>query len=104
MDAILHSETQTHRRLFGAAKSGAAHSNPAAAETRGLIPPNVKRIAMSAIANVETVAQVGTMKLVGGIALYTARIREADRENQRDEALRKWNKAHEKRSHDLGRE
>ena len=101
MDAILHRETQTHRRLFGASK---AVSSPAAPEPRGLMPANVKRVAMSAIANVETVAQVGTMKLVGGIAVYTARIREADRENQRDEALRKWNKAHEKRSHDLGRE
>ena len=35
---------------------------------------------MNAISHVETVAQIGLVKLTGGIALYAARIREADRE------------------------
>ena len=40
----------------------------------------IKRQAMNAISHVETVAQIGLVKLTGGIALYAARIREADRE------------------------
>lgn len=38
---------------------------------------------MDAIRNVETVAQVGAVKLTGGIALYAAHIRQMDRENLR---------------------
>ena len=33
---------------------------------------------MDAISNVETVAQVGLVKLTGGVALYAARIRQMD--------------------------
>jgi hypothetical protein len=40
----------------------------------------VKRQAMNAISNVETVAQIGLIKMTGGIALYAARIREMDRQ------------------------
>ena len=40
----------------------------------------VKRRAMSAITNVQTVAHIGMVKLTGGIALFAARIREADRQ------------------------
>ncbi|MBI3419877.1 MAG: hypothetical protein HY053_07085 [Proteobacteria bacterium] len=40
----------------------------------------VKRQAMNAITNVETVARVGMVKLTGGVSLYVARIREADRQ------------------------
>lgn len=38
---------------------------------------------MDAIKNVETVAQVGAVKLTGGVALYAAHIRQMDRENMR---------------------
>ncbi len=38
---------------------------------------------MSAISNVETVAQVGLVKLTGGVALYAAHIRQMDRDNMR---------------------
>jgi len=38
---------------------------------------------MDAIRNVETVAQVGMVKLTGGVALYAAHIRQMDRENMR---------------------
>ena len=38
---------------------------------------------MSAIKNVETVAQVGMVKLTGGVALYAAHIRQMDRENMK---------------------
>jgi hypothetical protein len=40
----------------------------------------VKRQAMNAISHVETVAQIGLVKMTGGIALYAARIREMDRQ------------------------
>lgn len=38
---------------------------------------------MNAITNVETVAQIGVIKMTGGIALYAARIREMDRDAMR---------------------
>lgn len=38
---------------------------------------------MDAIKNVETVAQIGAVKLTGGIALYAAHIRQMDGEHQR---------------------
>jgi len=41
---------------------------------------HIKRQAMNAISHVETVAQIGMVKLTGGIALYAARIREMDRQ------------------------
>jgi hypothetical protein len=40
----------------------------------------LKRQAMNTIKHTETVAQVGAVKMTGGIALYLARIREADRQ------------------------
>jgi len=43
---------------------------------------------MSAISNVETVAQVGLVKLAGGIAAYAGKIREADREMQQQRVQR----------------
>jgi hypothetical protein len=107
MDAITHPETQTHMRLFRGGSLAKGHTpNPhkAEPEPRMLTPQAIKRFAMNTISNVETVAQVGTMRLVGGIALYSARIMEVDREAQRDAALRKLNKAQEKESHELGRE
>ena len=39
-----------------------------------------KRQAMSAIANVQTVAHIGMVKLTGGVALYAAHIRQMDRQ------------------------
>jgi hypothetical protein len=41
---------------------------------------HIKREAMNAITNVQTVAQIGMVKMTGGIALYAARIREMDRQ------------------------
>ncbi len=64
----------------------------------------VKRLAMDAVSNVETVAQVGWVKLTGGVAVYSARIREMDREAQRDDALRKYVKAQEKQGREHERE
>ena len=40
----------------------------------------IKRQAMSAIANVQTVAHIGMVKLTGGVALYAAHIRQMDRQ------------------------
>ena len=45
------------------------------------IPNESKRQAMDAISSAETIAQIGAVKLTGGIALYAARIREMDRES-----------------------
>ena len=42
----------------------------------------IKRQAMSAIANVQTVAHIGMVKLTGGVALYAAHIRQMDRQAQ----------------------
>lgn len=89
MDAIAHRETTTQMRTFrgsAAPKALILRPNPALPETRSVVPQNVKRTAMNAISNVETVSQVGMMRGTGGIALYVALIREADRENQRDRA------------------
>ena len=104
MDAIAHSETQTHMRMLRGTGSHVSHPHKAAPESRGLSPQAIKRFAMDTISNVETVAQVGTMRLLGGIALYSARIMEVDREAQRDAALRRLNKAPEKESREFGRE
>ena len=96
MDAVSHPETQTQMRLLrgnGLPNAGITPANPALLESRGLIPQEVKRMAMSAISSVETVAQVGWIKMTGGIAVYAARIREADREVQRDSAPRNFHKA-----------
>ena len=38
---------------------------------------------MDVINNVQTVAQVGAVKLTGGVALYATHIRQMDRENMR---------------------
>jgi len=40
----------------------------------------IKRQAMSAVANVQTVAHIGMVKMTGGIALYAAHIRQMDRQ------------------------
>ena len=84
MDAIAHRETGVQMRAFrGAPKAQVLQLPPALPERRSVVPQNVKRMAMNAINNVETVAQVGTLKATGGVAVYVARIREVDRENQR---------------------
>jgi len=40
----------------------------------------LKRQAMSAVANVQTVAQIGLVKLTAGAAVYAAHIRQMDRQ------------------------
>ena len=40
----------------------------------------IKRQAMSAVANVQTVAHIGMVKMTGGIALYAAHIQQMDRQ------------------------
>ena len=80
MDAISHRETREQMRLFNA-KAQLRGYKQAIAKA---LPPNLKRQAMDAISGVETVAQIGVLKATGGIAVYVARIREADRENKRE--------------------
>lgn len=100
MDAIAHRETQTHLRAFRG--KGAVASVAVSAPS----PPlqRAKRIAMDAISNVETVAQVGAIKLAGGIAVYVARIREVDRENQKSAPARPYSRPHLDRRNDFLRD
>lgn len=81
MDAVCHPETAAQRRVFQP-KAAATPAPP----PRGSILAGVKRQAMDAVSSVETVAQVGAVKLAGGVALYAAHIRQMDaqtRERQR---------------------
>jgi hypothetical protein len=45
------------------------------------IPNEIKNQAVDAFSCAETVAQVGLIKLTGGIALYAAHIRQMDRQS-----------------------
>ncbi len=104
MDAITHSETQAHMRLFCGTSTPKVKAAPVSPSSPKTFAKEVKRLAMDAVSNVETVAQVGWIKLTGGVAVYSARIREMDREAQRDEALRKYVKAQEKQGREHERE
>ncbi|MBB5034127.1 hypothetical protein [Prosthecobacter vanneervenii] len=104
MDAITHSETQAHMRLFCGTSATRVKAPAAAPSSPQSFAKGVKRLAMDAVSNVETVAQVGWVKLTGGVAVYSARIREMDRDAQRDDALRKYVKAQEKQSREHERE
>jgi hypothetical protein len=85
MDAVSHPETQAHLRLLrGGASPKVAAPTPAASATPGVTPVSVKRMAMDAIKNVETVAQAGGIRLGIGVAVYVAHIRQVDRENKRE--------------------
>lgn len=101
MDAISHRETQAQRLLFWRV---VAPKSASPVKSHGLIPAATKRSAMDAIKNAATVAQKGMIKATGGIALYTAHIRQMDQENRRDAMLRKMSKPHDKTREGLGRE
>lgn len=92
MDAVSHKETATQRKLFKGGKQNAALGSsvaaPRPAPARNPLFGEVRRQAMDAIKNVETVAQVGAIKLTGGIALYAAHIRQMDREARQRTAQR----------------
>lgn len=100
MDAVAHRETQTHLRSFRG--KGAVASVAVSAPS----PPlqRAKRIVMDAISNVETVSQVGAIKLAGGVAVYVARIREVDRENQKSAPARPYSRPHLDRRNDFLRD
>ena len=76
MDAVSHRETAAYRRSF--LPRGQSPGVRTAAPAGPLIGDAKCRV-MDAIANVETVAQVGWVKMAGGIAAYLGRIREVDR-------------------------
>ena len=101
MDAISHPETQAHRLLFWRA---VAPKSPSPVRPPGLIPADAKRSAMDAISNAATVAQRGLIKATGGVALYTAHIRQMDQENRRDAMLNRMSKPPNKTREGLGRE
>ena len=94
LDAVSHGETTAQIRSFLGSGAGASskalvtRSQHAGLASPGPLLADAKRRAMSAISHVETVAQVGMMKLTGGIALYVARIREADRDAGARQAAR----------------
>ncbi len=86
MDAISHPETQTQVRLLrgGALPNAPVLANPPASPSPGLTPQTIKRMAMNAVSNVQTVAQVGVLRLTGAIGVYVAHIRQVDRESKRE--------------------
>jgi len=87
MDAISHPETQTQLRSLrgaGLPKTGSTAAKPAVLESRGLSLHEMKRMAMNAITHVETVAQVGVVRLGIGAAVYAAHIGQVDRGAKRD--------------------
>lgn len=71
MDACSHKETLSQVRALRG-------NRPPIPQSRGPLAAGVKRQLMDAVSSVETVAQIGIVKLTGGIALYAARIREMD--------------------------
>lgn len=79
MNAVSHPETREQMRSLYAKE-----------QLRGLkqaagnaLPAGVKQQAKSVVTGMQAVAQVGVLRGSGGIALYMARIREADRDAQR---------------------
>ena len=77
MDPIASPDVKAHVRAFRKHPVVA----PAKAPVKSVaVSVAAKREMMDAIKAVETVAQIGAMKLTGGIILYAGRIREADKE------------------------
>ena len=97
MDAVSHRETAAHKTLF----RGTPAPLP---ETQGVVPAKVKRMAMNAVANVETVAQAGTVRVAAAVGVYAAHIRQVDRENQKDRAPKPPEKSYYGRSQGFLRE
>jgi hypothetical protein len=87
MDAVSHRETTAQKMAF---QNGCA-SPPTAAAAKSSAPMLgvAKQQAMSAIASVETIAQIGLVKLTGGVALYAAHIRQMDRQAPRQQRVRR---------------
>ncbi len=85
MDAVTHKETGAQLAAMRLGRSTALGRAGAAAPggPAGGIVAEVKRLAMDAVRNVETVAQIGAVKLTGGVALYAAHIRQMDTAHQR---------------------
>jgi hypothetical protein len=75
MDAVSHRETAAHKLAF---QNGCA--TPAAAKASTPLLGVAKQQAMSAIASVETLKQIGLLKLAGGVGVYLAHIRQMDRQ------------------------
>ena len=100
MDAVAHGETRAHLRAFR------VKAAVAPVEVASPIPPlqRAKRVVMDAISNVETVAQVGAVKLAGGVAVYVARIREVDKENKKSAPARPYSRPHLDRRNDFLRD
>ena len=101
MDAITHHETQTQLRLFSSSRAHKAKAAPLIGPASpGDVTQSMKKLMMDAISNVETVTQVGMLKVAGGVAVYSAHIHEVDTQAQRSEALRKFVKAQESHEHE----
>lgn len=82
MNAIKHVETQAHMRQFTGAAASKAPTLPSPTPSPSHLV-TAKQTAMSAVANVQILAQIGLLKLTGGIVAYAGRIREMDRQGQR---------------------
>jgi hypothetical protein len=64
------------------------------------VTPRLLPFAAYRIPDVETVTQLGMLKVAGGVAVYSAHIHEVDTQAQRSEALRKFVKAQESHEHE----
>lgn len=87
MDAITSRETQTQLRAFRGGRNASMGGKVAAARAeapRDSVFAEVKRQAMDAIKNVQTVGQVGWMKVGAGVAVYAAHVRQRDEGNMRE--------------------
>jgi hypothetical protein len=103
MDAVLHPETQAHMRLLRGAAPAKSGATPTP-QPSGLSLHHIKRMAMNAIAHVETVAQVGVVRLGVGAAVYAAHIRQVDREPKRQAQRQTFPRPFDKAEHTYGRE
>lgn len=92
MDAVSHPETAIQKAIFRRGRKDAAVGSAVAAprpeSARGSVLGEVKRQLMDAVSNVETVAQIGWMKVGGAAAVYAAHIRQVDRETRQRTAQR----------------
>ena len=93
-DAVAHRETTVQVRLLKGTGNDktmtpavpAAKPSLAKSPVKGSLLGDIKRQAMNAIANVETVSQIGALKMTAGIVAYVGRIRDMDRDNMKQKA------------------
>lgn len=105
MDTHSHRETKTQISHFRGGRDAAVGGKVPGAHAHAAQPSVVgeaRKQMMDAVSNVQTVAQVGMVKLTGGISLYLARIRQMDQGAMRKKEQARQNRP--QRIERLGRE